>query len=66
MEGLDGTHSSFPVLVTQVVTNGIGFSTRAEQRAEVALSLNVLEREQQQNAEQHHCLSHPLVIPSPT
>jgi hypothetical protein len=65
VEGLDGTHSSLPMLVAEIVTDCVCLSARAEQGAEVALSLDVLEREQQHDAEHHHGLSHPLVVSSP-
>lgn len=65
MEGLDGTHSGLPMLVAEIVTDCVCLSARAEQGTEVALSLDVLEREEQQDAEKHHALSHHLVVPPP-
>ncbi len=54
MEGLDGSHSGLPMLVSKVITNGIGLSTGTEKGTEVALSLDILEREEKEDAEQHH------------
>lgn len=65
MEGLDGAHAGLPVLVAEVVADCVGLGARAEQGAEVALRLDVLEGEEEQDAEEHHGLPHPLVVPAP-
>lgn len=65
VDGLDGPHSGLPVLVAEVIPHSVGLSTRAEQTAEVALSLQVLQGEKQQDAEQYHRLANFLVVSPP-
>lgn len=65
MEGLDRPHSSFPVLVSEVIAHGVGLSPGAEQAAEVALGFEVFEREEHDDAEHDHRLPHHLVVPAP-